>query len=190
MAISYHLGDITTSKAEVIVNAANERLARGAGVCGAIFAAADRVGKGSQLANDCRAVAPCPVGHAKSTSAYGVHASHIIHAVGPQWIGARSVGTTLNPNEIVQLGQLGKTYLSIFGELTTIDRRSVAIPAISTGIFGLPKEFGAHVAREICQRFANDVDVELWAYGEDDLHILQSAPTPEVKLLWDTNDLW
>ena len=189
MAISYQLGDITTSTSEVIVNAANERLARGAGVCGAIFAAADRVGMGSQLADDCRAAAPCPVGHSKSTSAYGVHASHIIHAVGPQWIGSRSVGTTLNPNEIVQLGQLGTTYLSIFGELKSIDRRSVAIPAISTGIFGLPKEFGAHVAREICQRFADDFDIELWAYGKDDLHILQSAPTPAVKSLWDTYGL-
>ena len=74
-------GDVTNMDVDAVVNAANEQLAPGGGVCGAIFAAADD----PRLAEDCRKLAPCPTGSAVATDAYNMQAKYIIHAVGPIW---------------------------------------------------------------------------------------------------------
>ena len=74
--------DISLMSADVIVNAANERLLAGGGVCGAIFKAAGP----AKLAVACEAVAPCPTGRAVGTPAFGLDARWIVHAVGPRWI--------------------------------------------------------------------------------------------------------
>jgi O-acetyl-ADP-ribose deacetylase len=74
-------GDIVQQEVDAIVNAANEGLAEGGGVCGAIFRAAGR----DRLAAACRLLAPCPTGEARITPGFALHARHIIHAVGPQY---------------------------------------------------------------------------------------------------------
>ena len=165
MAITYHLGDITTSTAEVIVNAANSGLARGGGVCGAIFAAADRVAMGHTLANECSMLAPCPTGNSATTKAYGLAAKHLIHAVGPVWSKSNFTGSSLNAQGLADLQLLEQTYHSIFAEMSKIGAASVAIPAISTGIFGLPKDLGAMVAYRVCSQYEKTYSIELWAYS-------------------------
>ena len=75
-------GDITSLEVDAIVNAANEALAPGGGVCGAIHRAA-----GPALAAACRAIGHCPTGEARITPGFGLPARHVIHAVGPVWHG-------------------------------------------------------------------------------------------------------
>ena len=75
-------GDITALCVDAIVNAANEALRRGGGVCGAIHAAA-----GPELETECIRLAPCPTGQARLTGGYALPARHVIHAVGPVWEG-------------------------------------------------------------------------------------------------------
>ena len=82
MPFSVVRNDIAHMKADVIVNAANERLLAGGGVCGAIFKAAGA----EALAAACAAVAPCPTGRAVSTPAFGLDARWVVHAVGPRWV--------------------------------------------------------------------------------------------------------
>ena len=74
-------GDVTNMEVDAVVNAANEQLARGGGVCGAIFAAAEDPG----LEEECKKLAPCPTGSAVVTGAYNMQAKYIVHAVGPVW---------------------------------------------------------------------------------------------------------
>lgn len=80
MEIETWLGDITSLEVDAIVNAANERLAPGGGVCGAIHGAA-----GPELAVECARVGPCPTGGAKAIAGYRLPARWVIHAVGPRW---------------------------------------------------------------------------------------------------------
>ncbi|HYZ31264.1 MAG TPA: macro domain-containing protein, partial [Crenalkalicoccus sp.] len=75
--------DITTLAVDAIVNAANEQLAQGGGVCGAIFRAAGA----AELAAACAPLAPCPTGEARTTPGFRLKARHVIHAVGPVWHG-------------------------------------------------------------------------------------------------------
>ena len=116
-------GDITTEATDVIVNAANAGLTAGAGVCGAIFAAA-----GPGLAEACAACHGCPTGDARATPGYGLAARWIIHAVGPVWRG----GTEGEP------GLLASAYRRSLLVADEIGARSIAFPAISTGIYGYP----------------------------------------------------
>jgi len=78
VAVSAVIADITTLGVDAIVNAANESLAPGGGVCGAIHRAA-----GPELARACSAVAPCPTGEARITPGFRLPARHVIHAVRP-----------------------------------------------------------------------------------------------------------
>ena len=80
--IEIFAGDITTLAVDAIVNAANERLAPGGGVCGAIHRAA-----GLELARACGKIGRCPTGEARITPGFELPANHVIHAVGPVWRG-------------------------------------------------------------------------------------------------------
>ncbi|MFQ3664053.1 MAG: macro domain-containing protein [Chloroflexaceae bacterium] len=126
-------GDIVTQDVDAIVNAANEGLAEGGGVCGAIFRAA-----GSQeLAAACRPLAPCPTGEARITPGFRLRARHIIHAVGP-------VYRRDDPDGSARL--LAAAYSSSLALAARHGLSSVAFPSISTGIFGYPVEDAARVA--------------------------------------------
>jgi O-acetyl-ADP-ribose deacetylase (regulator of RNase III) len=124
-------GDIVTQKVDAVVNAANSNLARGGGVCGAIFAAA-----GPELEAACDEVGGCPVGEARITDGFGLAAHHVIHAVGPVYGGGREGESEL----------LASAYRSSLALCEEHECLSVAFPAISTGIYGYPLREAARVA--------------------------------------------
>jgi O-acetyl-ADP-ribose deacetylase len=124
-------GDITREAVDAIVNAANPALVRGGGVCGAIFAAA-----GPGLDEACAALGRCATGDAKATPGFALPARWIIHAVGPVWQGG-------DHGEPEQLASAYRRCLEIADELGA---RSIAYPAISTGIYGYPLEGATDVA--------------------------------------------
>ena len=124
--------DITRLAVDAIVNAANERLAMGDGVCGAIFRAAGA----AELAAACDRVAPCPTGEARITPGFALLAKHVIHAVGPVWYG----GDRGEPE------RLASCYRESLRLLREAGGRSIAFPAISTGIFGYPLDRATRIA--------------------------------------------
>ena len=124
-------GDITKLPVDAIVNAANERLAPGGGVCGAIHRAA-----GPLLAEACAQIGRCPTGEARITPGFDLPAKFVIHAVGPVWHG----GTRGEPD------LLAGCYRASIELARRHQCRSIAFPAISTGIFGYPPEAAARVA--------------------------------------------
>jgi len=133
-------GDITDIAIDVIVNAANERLMPGAGVCGAIHHAA-----GPRLAEVCAAIGHCPPGEARITPGFDLPARHVIHTVGPVWHG----GTRGEP---ILLAACYRNSLVLAREAGC---RGIAFPAIATGIFGYPPEAAARVAVTTCRAEAN-----------------------------------
>jgi O-acetyl-ADP-ribose deacetylase (regulator of RNase III) len=137
-------GDITAEATDAIVNAANKALAAGGGVCGAIFRAA-----GPGLAEACRAAGGCPTGDARATPGFALPARFIIHAVGPVWQGG-------DDDEPELLASAYRRSLEVADE---IGARSVAFPAISTGIFGYPLDLATATAVEAVR--TADTKVEL-----------------------------
>ena len=124
-------GDITRETVDAVVNAANTGLVRGGGVCGAIFAAA-----GPDLDDACAVVAPCPTGEARVTPGFGLAARWIVHAVGPVWRGGDRDEPAL----------LASAYRHALAAADSVGARSIAFPAISTGIFGYPLDAATEIA--------------------------------------------
>lgn len=121
--MSVHVGDITALDVDIIVNAANEHLLAGGGVCGAIHRAA-----GPELEAACRRIGHCPTGGAVLTPGFRLKARHVIHAVGPVWQGGSAGEADL----------LASCYRASLELAAGIQAADVAFPAISTGIFGYP----------------------------------------------------
>jgi len=134
-------GDITGLQLDAIVNAANEQLARGGGVCGAIHRAA-----GPRLAKACRAAGPCPTGEARITPGFDLPAKHVIHAVGPVWKGGKKNEDALLAGAYRNSLELAKRH----------DLKSIAFPAISTGIYGYPLERATAIAVETVRASLRD----------------------------------
>ncbi|HMB67784.1 MAG TPA: macro domain-containing protein [bacterium] len=124
-------GNIVLQDVDAIVNAANPELAEGAGVCGAVFAAA-----GPELHEACRRRAPCPTGEARITDGFRLPARHVIHAVGP-------VHGACDGREDELLASAYRSSLELCDRHAC---RSVAFPAISTGIYGFPPREAAVIA--------------------------------------------
>ena len=111
MTLTITQGNITYAETDAIVNAANDRLAEGGGVCGAIFGAVSNAGGPDghrKLTQACREIGHCPTGDAVITSSYGLKAAHIIHAVGPIWAGRKGAALVapLTDRELKQVDEL------------------------------------------------------------------------------------
>ena len=137
MGLSAKLVDITTLTVDAIVNAANPELAPGGGVCGAIHAAA-----GPELARACARLGGCPTGEARLTPGFKLPARFVIHAVGPIWQGGGAREADL----------LASAYRNALALARAGGLRSVAFPAISTGIYGYPLQAATHVAVTIVRQ--------------------------------------
>jgi len=139
------LADITTLDVDAIVNAANDQLAPGGGVCGAIHRAA-----GPELAEACALLPPGPAGEARVTPGFNLPARLVIHAVGPRWLGGDQGEPEL----------LAHAYQSAFHLAKESRVRSIAFPAISTGVFGYPLHPAAAIAVRVTREIAPASGVE------------------------------
>ena len=165
-ALSQHLfliqGDITELEVDTIVNAANNQLRRGSGVCGAIFWKA-----GPQLDIECEKIGYCATGEAVLTLGYQSKAKYIIHTVGPVYTGKLP--------EQAQL--LANCYWNSLNLALQNRCTSIAFPAISTGIYGYPLRDASRIAIRTCRDFLKkhpgELDVYLVAFDEKALAIFQ-----------------
>jgi O-acetyl-ADP-ribose deacetylase (regulator of RNase III) len=157
-------GDITRIEADAIVNAANSELALGGGVCGAIFRAAGV----KELTQACNELGHCPTGAAVITPAFSIWTSKfIVHAVGP-------VYSRYAPDEAREL--LRSAYRSAVQLAQRKGCRSIAFPAISTGIYGYPLDEACAEAADVClQESATGMSILLVAFDGRTASALRQA---------------
>src|SRR5688500_6023979 len=136
--------DITTLDVDAIVTAANDQLAGGGGVDGAVHRAA-----GPELLAACRRIGGCPTGEARITPGFRLKARHVIHAVGPVWHGGGQGEAAL----------LAGAYRASLALLREAGGRSIAFPAISTGIYGYPRDEATRVAVATCREHGAGLDI-------------------------------
>lgn len=141
MPLEVVAADITQLQVDAIVNAANERLRGGGGVDGAIHRAA-----GPGLLEACKAYPNCPTGEVRVTPGFQLPARYVIHAVGPVWQGGAQ-------NEDVLLAS---AYRNALEAARDAGATSIAFPAISTGVYGFPRERAARIAVAESRRWMDE----------------------------------
>lgn len=168
MNIEVLQGDITKIAADAIVNAANSSLLGGGGVDGAIHRAG-----GPQILEECRAIVArqggCPTGEAVITTAGNLPARYVIHTVGPVWKGG-------GKGEAERLAACYRNSLQLAVEHGC---RSIAFPAISTGVYGYPKPEAAHIAVQTVGTFLQEtrasLEVRFVCFDEENFRLLREA---------------
>lgn len=155
MSIRTVRADITTLEVDAVVNAANNSLVRGGGVCGAIFARA-----GGRLDTACADLGWCDTGDAVATAGFDLPARWIIHTVGPVYEGGHH-------GEAELLASCYRRSLEVAAE---IGARSVAFPALSTGIYGYPGDEAARIAVTAVGASPVDVDEILLVAFDHETH--------------------
>lgn len=168
--IFFNLGDITTLECDAIVNAANERLAGGGGVDGAIHRAV-----GKRLNKACSELGGCKTGEAKITKGYDLKARYIIHTVGPMYKGKGD-----------EASYLADCYLSSLNLAREHNIHSIAFPAISTGAYRFPAEEAANIALDITAQWLGlhsdyGLQVIFCCYDQEMLDIYQSVLSNMTK---------
>ncbi|MDD2866074.1 MAG: O-acetyl-ADP-ribose deacetylase [Candidatus Omnitrophota bacterium] len=161
--ITIKLGDITQEDVEAIVNAANTGLRGGGGVDGAIHRAA-----GPTVMEECRKIGACPTGEAVITNAGNLKARKIIHTAGPVWNGGKKD----------EAGLLRNCYRNSFLLAKKNLLKTIAFPAISTGVYGYPIEGAARIALSVGREFEKDFDeIRYICFSQRDLQV--------YRLIWD-----
>ncbi len=144
--LQFAVGDITAQDTDAVVNAANSRLAPGGGVAGAIHRAA-----GEGLWEECSTLGGCRTGEAKITGAHRLPNRYVIHTVGPVYSGSPDDPKLLR-----------SCYLSSLKVADDHGVKSIAFPALSTGIFGYPVRDAARVAiLALSDYLSGDTGIEL-----------------------------
>jgi O-acetyl-ADP-ribose deacetylase len=150
--ITFVVGDLTEQRVDAIVNAANEALVAGAGVCGAI-----RRAGGDEIFEECARLGGCETGDAKATGAGRLPARYVVHAVGPVWRGGGHG----------EAEHLASAYRRALEVAESLECRTVAFPALSTGIYGYPAELAAPVAVGAVQELEERFDEIRFVFLED-----------------------
>ena len=150
--IHFHQGNILDLEVDAIVNAANSALQGGGGVDGAIHRAA-----GPELKKACKPLAPCPAGEVRVTEGFGLAPRLIFHTVGPFWLGGwRGEAETL-----------ASCYRVCLEEAVARGVKSIAFPAISTGVYMFPADRAAQIAVKTCREFPNQPNLDIWLVAFD-----------------------
>lgn len=178
---------ITHLDTDAIVNAANEHLAAGGGVCGAIFKAAGY----DEMQAACKKIGHCPTGKAVITPGFGLKAKYVIHAVGPVWNGGQSG----------EREKLKSAYESALKLAVKNHCKSIGFPLISAGIFGVPQQEAWNDAVSACTKFIGDnpekeihitfavIDHETYLKGSENLRTFAKEYKIAEKTDWKTNEM-
>ena len=154
-------GDITKLSVDAIVNAANNNLLGGGGVDGAIHRAA-----GPQLLEACRPLGGCPTGEAKATPGFKLPAKWVIHTVGPVWQGGDRGEAQLLEN----------CYRNSLELALKSDVKTIAFPAISTGVYGYPKPEAAKIALTVMREYEVRFDsIIACCHSTEDVQIYENT---------------
>jgi O-acetyl-ADP-ribose deacetylase (regulator of RNase III) len=164
--ITAEQGDITRASVDINVNAANASLLGGGGVDGAIHRAA-----GPALLAECRTLGGCPTGEARITGAYNLPHRHVIHTVGPVWKGGGAGEAEL----------LASCYRNTIRLALDHACTSIAFPAISTGVYGYPKDEAAEIAVAVVREAlaASDMPVLFCCFDAGTLAVYRALLAPD-----------